>query len=120
LTTFRPDEVWSFVGCKEKTRIRRGYSEEFGDCYTFTALERHTKLLITWHVGKRSQEDCLEFSHKLARATKGRFQLTTDGFRPYRTAVQFFMGKRVDFARSWSRCTQRPRVTITTTPRRKW
>lgn len=92
------DEVWSFVGCKEKTRLHRGYSEEFGDCYTFTAVERHTKLLITRHVGKRSQEDCLEFCLKLARATTGRFQLTTDGFRTYRSAVQFFMGKRVDFA----------------------
>jgi hypothetical protein len=34
------DEIWSFIGCKEKTRERHNYSELFGDCYTFTAIER--------------------------------------------------------------------------------
>ena len=92
------DEIWSYVFCKEKAKQRKGYSEECGDCYTFTAIERHTKLLLAWHVGKRSQEDCLDFAAKLARATTGRFQVTTDGFRPYKTAIPFFLKGRVDFA----------------------
>jgi len=47
------DEVWGFVGMKEKTRTRKQASEEYGDCYIFTAIERTSKLLVAWHVGKR-------------------------------------------------------------------
>ncbi len=47
------DEVWAFIGCKEKTRERQNYAEWFGDAYCFTALERDTKLILTWHLGKR-------------------------------------------------------------------
>jgi transposase-like protein/IS1 family transposase len=92
------DEIWSFIHCKEKTRLRKRYAEDRGDCYTFTAIDRHTKLLIAWHVGKRSQEDCLEFSRKLACATTGRLQVTTDGFKSYTAAIPFFLKDRVDFA----------------------
>jgi transposase-like protein/IS1 family transposase len=93
------DEVWAFVGCKEKTRERSNYAEWFGDAYCFTALERSTKLIIVWHLGKRSPADTDLFAEKLARATSGRFQLSTDGFTPYRTAIPAALGARVDFAR---------------------
>lgn len=93
------DEIWAFVGCKEKTRERSDYAEWYGDAYCFTALERSTKMIITWHLGKRSPADTELFAEKLARATSGRFQLTTDGFTPYRTAIPAALGARVDFAR---------------------
>ena len=93
------DEIWSFVGCKEKTRERNNYAEYFGDAYCYTAIERDTKLLIAWHLGKRCPADTQQFADKLARATAGRFQLATDGYTPYRTAVPAALGSRVDFAR---------------------
>lgn len=92
------DEVWGFVGCKEKTRQRKGYGEDMGDAYCFTAIERHTKLLLAWHLGKRTAVDADVFAIKLARATLGRFQLTTDGFRPYLPAILHTLGHRVDYA----------------------
>lgn len=93
------DEIWAFVGCKEKTRERNNYAEYFGDAYCFTAIERSTKLMVAWHLGKRSPEDTWLFAEKLSRATNGRFQLTTDGFTPYLTAIPGTLGTRVDFAR---------------------
>ena len=92
------DEVWSFIGCKEKTRVRLNYPESVGDCYTWTALERFTKLLLAYHVGKRTPESARAFSGKLAVATAGRFQVTTDGFRPYRTALPNALPDRIDYA----------------------
>ena len=92
------DEIWAFIGCKEKTRERNNYAEYFGDAYCFTAIERDTKLMIAWHLGKRSPQDTWLFAEKLSRATNGRFQLTTDGFTPYRTAIPNTLGSRVDFA----------------------
>jgi transposase-like protein/IS1 family transposase len=93
------DEIWAFVGCKEKTRERQNYDNLFGDAYCFTALERDTKMIFVWHLGKRLPTDTMLFAEKLARATSGRFQLTTDGFTPYRTAIPAALGSRVDFAR---------------------
>ena len=92
------DEIWGFVGCKEKTKVRRGYGEEMGDAYCFTAIERHTKLILAFHVGKRSPESTMAFADKLDVATAGRFQLSTDGFRPYLNTIPFVFGRRVDFA----------------------
>jgi IS1 family transposase/transposase-like protein len=92
------DEIWAFIGCKEKTRERNNYAEIFGDAYCFTALERTTKMIVAWHLGKRSPEDTRAFALKLHNATSGRFQLTTDGFRPYLTAVPSTFGHGIDFA----------------------
>ena len=38
------------------------------------------------------------FAEKLSRATSGRFQLTTDGFTPYLTAIPAVFGNRIDYA----------------------
>jgi IS1 family transposase len=93
------DEIWGFVGMKEKTRIRLGLDEDgIGDVWTFTAMERHTKIILTHHVGKRTPMDTAVFADNLYFATRGRFQLTTDGFTPYRTAIPAILGDRVDFA----------------------
>ena len=63
------DELWSFVGMKEKTRQRNGIGEEYGDCYTWTAIESRTKLLLAYAVGKRDGSTGMEFAGKLRRAT---------------------------------------------------
>jgi IS1 family transposase/transposase-like protein len=93
------DEIWGYVHMKEKARLRRHYPEDgCGDAYCYTAIERTTKLLIAWHLGKRCEGDTWEFAHKLRRATVGDFQLTTDGFHPYRSAVPGAFGPSLDFA----------------------
>ena len=82
------DEVWGFVGMKEKTRKRKcPDAEQLGDAYCFTAIERDTKMLIAWHLGTRITHDAEFFVEKLAYATTGRFQVTTDGFKPYAKAI---------------------------------
>jgi IS1 family transposase len=84
---------------KAKTKGRNSVeSDELGDAWTFTAIERHTKLILAWHLGQRSYEDTVVFTEKLAYATSGSFQVTTDGFKPYRDAIPLSLGKRVNFA----------------------
>jgi IS1 family transposase len=94
------DEVWSFVGMKKKTKTRKGIdSDEIGDAWTFTAIESNSKLILAWHVGQRSYEDTQMFTEKIAHATAGSFQISTDGFGPYREAVVMSLGvQRVSFA----------------------
>ena len=92
------DEMWGFVGMKEKTRERLNRGEEFGDCYAYVAMERNTKLVLTYHVEKRSSEGTWEFINNLYFATSGRFQISTDGYRPYQAAVPLIFNFNVDFS----------------------
>lgn len=91
------DEIWSFVGCKEKAR-RPEHDPSFGDCYTFIAIERETKLVLNIAIGKRDQRTTDVFIEGLKQATSGNFQITTDGFAPYRSAITTTLGHKVDFA----------------------
>lgn len=93
------DEIWGYVGMKERTKAVRGItSTEVGDAYTFVGIERESKLVLTHHVGRRSWNDADLFMSKLAKATAGPFQLTTDGFDGYPMAVTMHLAHRVDYA----------------------
>lgn len=91
------DEVWAFIGKKEK-RLQPGDDPNLGDCYTFVAIERHSKLVLNVAMGKRNQATTDVFVEGVRHATRGRFQITTDGFAPYRTAVPNTLEDRCDFA----------------------
>ncbi|HEV3074849.1 MAG TPA: IS1 family transposase [Thermoanaerobaculia bacterium] len=93
------DEVWGYVRCKEGTKTRKNIQDlEAGDAYCFIGLERHTKLVLAWHLGRRNTWDTHDFMEKLSAATAGRFQLTTDGLNTYPDSVEYNFGSRVDFA----------------------
>ena len=77
------DELWGYVGMKEKTKAKKGSDDAtIGDAWTFVAIERHSKLVLAWHLGRRTERDTVAFTEKLAAATEGSFQITTDGFKP--------------------------------------
>jgi transposase-like protein/IS1 family transposase len=93
------DEVWSFVAMKEKTRVARGYSAEYGDSWTYIAIERNTKLILAHQVGQRDGNTCWSFLMKLKNAVgSGKFQLTSDGLSHYTNNVPFAFGMQVQFA----------------------
>lgn len=94
------DEIWNFIGMKQKAKNAKGIDDPMvGDAYTFVGLERNTKLVLAWHLGQRTEADTIAFTEKLAHATRGAFQVTTDGFKPYQHAVVMSLGARhIDFA----------------------
>jgi transposase-like protein/IS1 family transposase len=93
------DEIWSFVGMKEKQRVARNLSPAVGDSWTFIAIERETKLILAHNVGQRDQQTCWDFLLSLKEAIGfGKFQLTTDGLGLYRLNVPFVFGMQVQFA----------------------
>ena len=91
------DEIWQFVFCKAKTAERKHYVGGCGDTYCFTAIERGTKLLVTWHFGRRNQAATEAFCRKLNNATAGHFFLSSDGWSCYPMAVWQTVGDRVDY-----------------------
>lgn len=90
------DELWSFTAMKEKTRVLRGRDEQVGDTYTFIGFDRETKLVLAYHVGRRTFEDADSFAMNLRRAIADRPQISTDGFAPYRTVLPVAFRWQVD------------------------
>ena len=97
-TDIQCDEVWSFVAMKERTAFFQGGHVDAGDAYVFTAIDRETKLLICYHVGKRDSEHALEFTSKLGNciADTHRPHISTDGYTPYKIAIPAAFGHAVD------------------------
>ena len=92
------DEIWSFVKKKEK-RIPMGErARGEGDCWTWTAIDVETRLVPSWLVGRRNLFCARKFVADLASRMARRVQLTTDGHRPYITAVEDAFGGEVDYA----------------------
>ncbi|SRR5258708_3446485 len=91
------DEIWSFVGAKQKN-VSAEKSGIWGDLWTWTALDADTKLMIGWLVGPRDTISGHKFLRDVAGRIASRCQLTTDGHRVYLTAVEDAFGDDVDFA----------------------
>jgi IS1 family transposase len=96
------DEIWAFVGAKRRTTEKDptvlDRNPDAGDAWTFTAIDADTKLAVSYFVGQRSATAAAEFMRDVASRLATRVQLTTDGFKPYLTAVDYAFGTDVDFA----------------------
>lgn len=93
------DEIWSFVGCKERNVPRDEKGRGRGDAWTWTAIDANTKLVPCWHVGARDADAAGFFMEDLASRLAARVQLTTDGLRVYLAAVEGAFGwNGVDYA----------------------
>jgi IS1 family transposase len=99
-TRVQCDEVWSFVHAKAKnvSKSTRAGDPTIGDCWTWTAIEAESKLLISYLVGGRDAEFALMLMDDLRGRLANRVQLTTDGHRPYLRAVEEAFGIDVDYS----------------------
>ena len=89
-------DLGEVVGARARN-VKRGAMGD-GDVYTWTALDADTKLMISWLVGRRSQDVAFAFMHDLAGRVTGRPQLTTDGHKAYVAAVDQAFGWRAHYA----------------------
>lgn len=93
------DEIWSFVGCKEKHKLEEEKGTlGRGDVWTWTCIDAETKLVPTWHVGLRDSESATIFMKDVAGRMAHRVQLTSDGLKSYISAVDKAFGIEVDYA----------------------
>ena len=92
------DEIWTFVGKKEKRLRGDDNPREMGDQFVYVAMDSETKLVPSFFVGKRNAANCYHLMHDLHGRLATRVQLTTDGFRPYINAVEDTFGANVDYA----------------------
>jgi IS1 family transposase len=73
---------------------------ERGEQYTFISVDRTSKLIINWVIGKRTTENATAFMADLKERVphQFQFQLTTDNWAPYLPAVEATFGENVDYA----------------------
>lgn len=93
------DEIWSFVHAKEghlSPELQGIFG--YGDVYTWVAIDADTKLVPCWNVGRRDAESAMAFIKDLSERVSNRFQLSTDGFKAYLTAVEETFGSEIDYA----------------------
>jgi IS1 family transposase len=69
-----------------------------GDVWTWTAICADTKLIVSWLLGSRDTDAALSLVTDLRDRLANRVQLTSDGHRPYLTAVDAVFGDEVDYA----------------------
>src|SRR4051812_19000618 len=94
------DEIWAFVGAKQKNVAdsKRAGDPSAGDCWTWTAIDVDTKLLVSYQVGGRDAEYALMLMDDLRGRLSNRVQLTTDGHKAYLSAVEEAFGADINYA----------------------
>lgn len=93
------DEIWSFCYAKERNVAEaKAAPADAGDIWTWTAMDRDSKLMISYTVGDRSAATAREFLFDLASRLATRIQLTTDGHGGYLKAVTDAFSGDVDYA----------------------
>ncbi len=92
------DEIWAFVGCKQKTATAEKKAQGWGDVWTWTAIDTDTKLCVGYCVGSRDAETAWDFISDLADRITNRIQLTTESNRLYLDCVEGVFGANIDYA----------------------
>lgn len=91
------DEIWGFIGKKQRHILPADDESRIGDVWTFCAIDRKTKAVPSFRVGKRTSETANAFVGDLAGRLKNRVQISTDGLKAYVDAVERGFGTDVDF-----------------------
>jgi IS1 family transposase len=91
------DEIWGFVGKKERSVKKGDNPDEVGSVWTWCAIDADTKLVPSFKCGERNSQTAKVFMEDLSSRLTNRVQLTSDGFHGYAKAVEASFGQDVDY-----------------------
>jgi IS1 family transposase len=82
------DELWAYVGKKQK-RVRRTENPfAVGDQYTYVGLASTARAIVAYRTGKRDSANTDEFIQDLRQRVLGSPEISTDGYHPYKLSVR--------------------------------
>jgi len=93
------DEIWCYVGKKQRHLKPSDDPAQNGDFWTYVALDTNSKLVPAYRVGKRDGANTRAFVSDLASRLDGRVQLSSDALEAYVDAVEQGFGSDVDYGR---------------------
>jgi IS1 family transposase len=91
------DEIWSYVGKKQRHLTVRDNPLTTGDIWTFVALDADSKLVPCYRVGKRTLPHAKAFLADLSGRLTNRVQLSSDALNAYVEATEAAFGDNVDY-----------------------
>jgi IS1 family transposase len=94
------DEIWGFVGKKNRNASTAERRAGFGDIWTFVAVDVESRMVPAYLVGKRDGYHADTFVADLASRLNSRAQLSSDGLSAYVDAVERGFGAEVDYGQS--------------------
>jgi IS1 family transposase len=90
-------EIWGFIGAKKRTVKENNLGAEYGDVWTWIAIDADTKIVPTFAVGDRGMGMAHTLMGDLASRMRNRIQITADAFSAYEDAVEQAFGCEVDY-----------------------
>lgn len=96
--TVEVDEIWGYVGKKQRHLTDQDDPDRLGDQWTFVAIDADTKVIPAFVTGKRDMATAQRFVDDLASRLRNRIQLSSDGLAAYLWAVESTFGTEVDYA----------------------
>ena len=94
------DEIWSYVGKKQRWVKPGDDKNRVGDQWTFVAIDPDTKLIPSYLVGKRTSVCANIFMRDLSMRLANRVQLSSDALDAYADAVERAFGADVDYGQA--------------------
>jgi IS1 family transposase len=96
-TEIEVDELWCYVQKKQRHVLTTDDVSNVGDAWTFVSLDRNTKLVPSFRVGKRTAVEARAFMADLAGRLDTRCQLSSDSMSAYVEACEAAFGANVDY-----------------------
>jgi IS1 family transposase len=94
------DEIWSYVGKKQRQLKPEDDRTRVGDQWTFVAIDAETKLVPSYLIGKRTSVCANIFMRDLSARLANRVQLSSDAMDAYADAVERAFGAEVDYGQA--------------------
>lgn len=92
------DEIWGFIGKKQKNLRASDDRMELGDVWTFVAVDAESRMVPNYFVGKRDSYSANCFVSDLAeRLDSERVQVSTDSLAAYVEAIERGFGCDADY-----------------------
>lgn len=91
------DEIWCYVGKKQRHLKSTDNINKCGDFWTWVAIDADTKLVPTHKVGKRDGYMANKFIIDLSSRLSNRVQISSDMLRHYVDAIELGFGTEVDY-----------------------
>lgn len=91
------DEIWSYVGKKQRQVTPQDDGSRVGDQWTFVALDPETKIVPAFRIGKRDLRTATAFMTDLSERLANRVQISSDALAAYEDATERAFGADVDY-----------------------
>lgn len=91
------DEVWCYVGKKQRHVSELEDPRCVGDFWVWTAFDPDSKAIVTHHIGKRTASSAQTFISDLSSRMANRVQISSDSLTHYVDAISRNFGNEVDY-----------------------